>query len=294
MRELVVTKTVDGTWVSYSGTARIDLAIVLVAVAAGMVYAGTRLRQPVRLPRPGETATGIMVMAWVLAIVAFLACATQYVSAMRQHHLLHRLPPHPITPVTDACAVVIFVTILIMARSHGWPVRLASAAVGAMAAPMVFEFPFDLIVMARTYPPIPPDPVMYRVLFFAPLFLVEFATLSFLTFAPMVRLTRATVFSFALMLAVFAAWALSGFAFPATPGPFAFNVLSKILAFTTALTLFLPQRSEASTSPPAMPTPLSAIWSPAPSATQGSPTSPTPAATTAATTSASSPLYGYT
>ena len=119
------------------------------------------------------------------------------------------------------------------------------------AAPMVFEFPFDLIVMARTYPPIPPDPAMYRVLFFAPLFLVEFATLSFLTFAPMARLTRATVFSFALMLAVFAAWALSGFAFPGTPGPFAFNVLSKILAFTTALTLFLPQRSEASTSPPA-------------------------------------------
>jgi hypothetical protein len=183
------------------------------------LYTGTRLRQPVRLPRPGETATGIMVMAWVLAIVAFLACATQYMSAMRQHHLLHRLPPHPITPVTDACSVVIFVTILIVARSHGWPVRLASAAVGAMAAPMIFEFPFDLIVMARTYPPIPPDPVMYRVLFFAPLFLVEFATLSFLTFAPMVRLTRATVFSFALMLAVFAAWALSGFAFPPHQAP---------------------------------------------------------------------------
>jgi hypothetical protein len=251
MRELAVTKTVDGTWVSYGGTAKIELAIVLVAVAAGMVYAGTRLRRPVRLPRPGETATGIMVMAWLLAIIAFLACAAQYVSAMRQHHLLHRLPPHPITPVTSACAVVIFVTILIVARSDGWPVRLASAAIGAMAAPMVFEFPFDLIVMARTYPPIPPDPALYRVLFFAPLFLVEFATLSLLTFAPMVRLRRATVFSFALMLAVFAAWALSGFAFPATPGPLAFNVLSKILAFTTALTLFLPQRSQASTSPPA-------------------------------------------
>ena len=192
-----------------------------------------------------------MVVAWLLAITAFLACAAQYVSAMRHHHLLHGLPPHPISPVTTACAVVIFVTILIVARSHGWPVRLASAAIGAMAAPMVFEFPFDLIVMARTYPPIPPDPALYRVLFFAPLFLVEFATLSFLAVAPMVRLTRATVFSFALMLAVFAAWALSGFAFPATPGPFAFNVLSKILAFITALTLFLPQRSQASTSPSA-------------------------------------------
>jgi hypothetical protein len=250
MREPAVTKTVDGTWVSYAGTARIDLAIVLVAAAAGVVYAGTRLRRPVRLPRPGETATGIMVMAWLLAIMAFLACAAQYVSAMRQHQLPYVLPPHPMTPVTGACAVVIFVTILVVARSHGWPVRLASAAVGAMAAPMIFEFPFDLIVMARTYPPIPPDPALYRVLFFAPLFLVEFATLSLLTFAPMVRLRRATVFCFALMLAVFAAWALSGFAFPATPGPLAFNVLSKILAFTTALTLFLPQRSKASTSPP--------------------------------------------
>jgi hypothetical protein len=251
MRELAVTKPVDGTWVSYSGTARIDLAIVLVAVAAGMVYAGTRLRRPARLPKPGQTATAILVLAWLLAIMAFLACAAQYVTVMRQHHLLHALPPHPITPVTGACAVVIFAAILIVTRSHDRPVRLASAAVGAMAAPMIFEFPFDLIVMTRTYPPIPPDPAMYRVLFFAPLFVVEFATLSFLTFIPTVRLTRATVFSFALMLAVFAVWALSGFGFPATPGPFAFNTLSKILAFATALTLFLPQRSEAGPSPPA-------------------------------------------
>jgi hypothetical protein len=244
-------KTIDGTWVSYSGMAKVDLALVLVAAAAGAVYAGTRLRRPVRLPRPGETATGIMVLAWVLAIAAFLVCAVQYVKTMRQHHLLPALPKDPIAPVTGACVVAIFVAILIIARSHGWRVRLVSAAVGAIAAPMVFEFPYDLIVMARTYPPIPPDPALYRVLFFAPLVLVELATLSFLTFAPMARLTKATFFSFALMLAVFAAWALSGFAYPATPGPFAFNVLSKILAFATALTLFLPRRSEARTGPQA-------------------------------------------
>ncbi|MGA8460679.1 MAG: hypothetical protein WB800_35150 [Streptosporangiaceae bacterium] len=246
-----MTKPIDGTWVSYSGTAKIDLAIVLVAAAAGVLYAGTRLGRPVRLPRPGETAIGIMVVAWLLAIVAFLICAHEYVRAMRQHHLLHALPSDPIAPVTGACIVAIFVAILIAARSQGWRVRLLSAAVGAIAAPMVFEFPYDLIVMARTYPPIPPDPALYRVLFFAPLFLVEFATLSFLMFAPMVRLTKAAFFSFALMLAVFAAWALSGFAYPATPGPFAFNVLSKILAFATALTLFLPMRSRARTGPPA-------------------------------------------
>jgi hypothetical protein len=226
---------------------------VLVAAAAGVVYAGTRLRRPVRLPRPGETVAGAMVLAWVLAITAFLICAVQYVRAMRQHHLLPTLPKDPVAPVTGACVIAIFVAILIVARSHGWRVRLVSAAVGAIAAPMIFEFPYDLIVMARTYPPIPPHPALYRLLFFAPLFLAELATLSLLVFAPMVRLTKVTFFSFALMLVVFAAWALSGFAYPATPGPLAFNVLSKIVAFATAMTLFLPVRSEASTRVPVVP-----------------------------------------
>jgi hypothetical protein len=72
--------------------------------------------------------------------------------------------------------------ILLVARAHSQRVMLASAAIGAVAAPMIFEFTFDLIVMARTYPPILPGPAAYRVLFFAPLFLVEATTLSLLTF----------------------------------------------------------------------------------------------------------------
>ncbi len=246
-----MTRTVDGNWVSYSGAARIILAIVLVAAAAGVVYAGTRLRRPVRLPKPGQTATGIMALAWLVAIIAFLVCASLFVSGLRRHHLLHGLPSDPITPVTGACVVAIFVTILVVARSQDRPVRLTSAVVGALAAPMFFEFPFDLIIMARIYPPVPPDPAMYRALFFAPLLVVEIATLSFLTVVPTVQLRRATFYCFALMLAVFAVWALSGFAYPATPGPVALNVLSKILAFGTALTLFLLPPSEASTSPSA-------------------------------------------
>jgi peptidoglycan/LPS O-acetylase OafA/YrhL len=125
-----------------------------------------------------------------------------------------------------------------------------------VAAPMIFEFPFDLIVMARTYPPIPPDPALYRVLFFAPLFLVEVTTLALLSLSPMVKLSRASFSFFALMLVVFAAWGLSGFGYPSAPVPFALNVLSKIVAFAVALSLFVPQRAQASTpgaaiSPPA-------------------------------------------
>jgi hypothetical protein len=66
----------------------------------------------------------------------------------------------------------------------------------------------------------------------------------------MVRLTRATFFSFALMMGVFAVWALSGFGYPSAPLPTALNIASKILAFVTVLTLFLPQWPAPGQAPP--------------------------------------------
>ena len=244
--------TQSGTWVSYGGTARMVLAVVLLAAAGGVAYAATRLPLSVRPPAPGEGARTFMLVIWGFAIIAFLVCLPVYVKHARQEHLLHAAPPDPITPVTAICVGVIFIIIFIVGSSRGWRTALASAAIGAAAAPMIFEFPFDLIVMARTYPPLPPDPALYRVLFFAPLFLVEFTTLALLTLSPMVRLPRAAFFFFALMLVVFAVWALSGFAYPSMPVPFTLNVVSKILAFAAALSLFLSRRALASApGPPA-------------------------------------------
>jgi hypothetical protein len=234
-----------GTWISYSGTARVVLALVLLIAAGGAAYAGTRLPLPVRAPRPGQKAANVMLAAWIVAITAFLGCVGFVSQQARRDHLPHLRPPDPILPVTLTAVAVIFVIIVLISSSHDWPVRLAGAAIGALAAPMIFEFPFDLIVMARTFPRIP-DPALYRALFFVPLFLIEITTLSLLTLSPMVKLSRATFFSFAAMLAVFAVWALSGFGYPSAPLPYALNVLSKILAFVTALSLFLPQRAEAS------------------------------------------------
>jgi hypothetical protein len=64
-----------------------------------------------------------------------------------------------------------------------------------------------------------------------------------------VSLTRATFFFLALMLGVWAVWALTGFGYPSAPAPYALNVVSKLLAFATALTLFLSPQASASGAP---------------------------------------------
>jgi hypothetical protein len=232
-----------GTWYPYVGSARIVLALVLVVVAAAIMYLGTRLRLPVRLPRPSQPLTLALFVTWFLAIAAFLVCLAIYVAQLQHEHAAHAAhaaPANPITPVTDLAVVVTFLVILLSSRRYSRGTRLAGAVIGAIVAPMIFELPFDLIVMARTYPPVLPDPAAYRVLFFAPLFLIELTTLALLTLSPLVRVRRLTFFGFALMLAVFAVWAVPGFDYPSTPLPTALNMVSKLIAFATALTLFLP------------------------------------------------------
>jgi hypothetical protein len=235
-----------GTWVSYGGPARIWLALVLLAVAGGLAYAGTRLPLPLGPARPGRLAVISMLVVWVLAMATFLVCLFAYAEQERHDHIARLPPTDPITLVTFAGVAVTFFIILI-SSSHGPGTRLAGAVIGALAAPWIFELPFDLVVMARIYPPVPPDPALYRALFFLPLFLIEITTLSLLAFSAMVRLSKVTFFSLALMFIVFAAWGLLGFGYPSTPILIVLNVTSKILTFVVALSLFLPQQAPAST-----------------------------------------------
>jgi hypothetical protein len=106
---------------------------------------------------------------------------------------------------------------------------------------MIFELPFDIIVIDRTYspvPPVPPAPTLFWVLFFLPLFLVGISTFSLLTLSPLTNLSKYTLFSLEGMFFVFAVWAASGFSYPSEPIPFVLNGISKILSFVTAITLF--------------------------------------------------------
>jgi len=104
---------------------------------------------------------------------------------------------------------------------------------------MIFEFPFDLMIMTRANPSIQTHPMLYRQLFFLPLFLVEFSTVSLLTLLPSMRVTAFACYAVACMLVVFAVWAAFGVAFPAEPLPLTLNVVSKILCFVAAIMLFV-------------------------------------------------------
>jgi hypothetical protein len=63
---------------------------------------------------------------------------------------------------------------------YGVKEALLSAVAGIIAASMVFELPFDLIVVGKTYPP---DPALqYSLLYFLPLFVVGIGSYAMLSF----------------------------------------------------------------------------------------------------------------
>jgi hypothetical protein len=226
------------SWAMYSGSARIVLAVILLIVAAAVVGAGARLPLPARLPRPGRITTYVLLTTWVVVIFALLSVLSALTQQAQQQHPGQVRLMGPIAPVTYSAVVVTFIVIVLLGRGYEWPVRLGGAAIGALAAPMIFEFPFDFIVMTR----ITGAPAAHLVLFFVPLYLIEVLTLTLLAASPMVRVRRSTFFGFASILVVFAIWGRFGFGYPNTSLFYSLNVVSKLLAFATALTLFLPAR----------------------------------------------------
>jgi hypothetical protein len=238
-------------YVNYGGDARIWLAVGLLAIAAGLVYAGIRLPLPARTARPSKKATIVILVTWAATVVALLAGVVIYIRQFVQEYpgTTATPPPDHVAPVTFTAVVAVFVIIFTRSPQKGG-MRLASAAVGAIAAPFIFELPFDLIIMPRVHTPYPVGPGWEGALLCALLLLVDITTLLLLRLSPMVRLTRATFYSLALMLGVFAIWALAGFGYPSAPVPLTLNIVSKLLAFATALTLFLAQRPPATAHTP--------------------------------------------
>lgn len=230
-----------GTWNSYGGGSSIILAVGLFIVTGVLIFLALRLHHRIEVKRPGKFLSVSLIVMWLLSVMTFLVAAAIYGLADEQQIIRFTGPMNPIFPVTAASGVITFFVIIFLAQRSGPWVAIGSAIVGAIAAPLIFELPFDLIVMWRTYPPTPQ--VAFTLLYFFPLFLIEILGFMMLTCSPVMKLSRYTLFFLAGMFLIFAVWALFGFAYPATPIPFTLNVISKIVAFAAAVTLFLPQEN---------------------------------------------------
>jgi hypothetical protein len=233
--------THDVNWSSYTGSGSFLLAGVLLLATVVWLVVGLRFRQGKPGGRPGKFLSALLISSFVLAILTFLTAIIAYGRADVQQEI-HFTSTNPITPVTLLSGFVTFFVILFLARKSGAITTIGSAIVGTIAAPMIFELPFDLIVLWQTFPPSPPT--LYTALYFFPLFLVEILSFALLTLSPVMRLSKVTFFLLAGMFFVFAVWALDGFAYPSTPFPIAMNMLSKIVAFAVAISLFVRDRDK--------------------------------------------------
>ena len=227
-----------GGWSTYTGSDIIVLTAILLFLAGIFTYLGSRLQRPIEPKRPGFYIGFTLAAIWLLAWLAFLTAAVTYGQALIQQIGQYTPPKNPITPITLTSALVTFLVVSFLARRSGGNIATGSGLVAAIAAPMIFELPFSLIVMGRTYPPTPA--VQYTLLYFMPLFIVSLSAYALTTLSPIMRLSRYTLFSLAGMFLVFGVWALFGFSYPAGPIPIMCNAVAKILSFITAITLFLP------------------------------------------------------
>jgi hypothetical protein len=231
-----------GTWQPYAGREALLLALVLLVLGSVLAYLGTRVRQPLAVSRPGRAVSILLVLIWGLSLASFGVAAVTYGQALIQQIGSFTPPASPVAPITALAGLVTFILIAVLSRRAGLKLAVGAAIVGTIAAPLIFELPFDLIVMWRTYPPAPAT--QFTLLFFLPLFSWELASYALVTMSPLARVPKYTLFSLAAMFLVFAVWALFGFSYPSDPLPFAFNAVSKVLCFVVAITLFLPQKTE--------------------------------------------------
>lgn len=230
-------------WARYQGRGRVALTVVLALITVLLVVSAFRMHSPIRTPRFGRPVVAILVTLWPVSIVAFLVAATFYVIQFRREYPHFDASQSPILPVTLSAAALTFVVLLVVGRA-GAAGRLVGAVMAALAAPMVFELPFDLMVMTRTTPPVMPHPWLWRMVFFGPLFAVELCTIALLLAVPAVRVTTWTVVALAALFLSFTMWSSIGLGYPDHPLPHIANVVAKLCAFAVTLTMLLPLGAE--------------------------------------------------
>ncbi len=228
-----------GTWLPYTGRDSVILAVVLLLVTAVLAFLGIRLHRSIAVRHSGRFVAVLLSLMWVLTLMTFGNNILTYYQAITKEYGDFTPPTNPISNVTAVAGLFAFFVIILLTQGFGWKMALVSALAGAIVGPMIFELPFDLIVMGRIYPR-PTPLVQLTLLYFFPLFLWELSSFLLLSLSTAAALSRYTLFALAAMFLVFAIWAASGFSYPDSALPIALNVIGKVLAFAAAVSMFLP------------------------------------------------------
>ena len=223
-------------WSSYAGSSTFLLSFILVLAGVALILAGRRMEKEIKLPKMGWKLGVVVVAIWVFSILTFLKINRDIARYSGAAASLG-----PIFPITIVTAVCTFAYVAYISRHDGALAGLGRGFLAFIAGPMVFEFPFLLIVIPRVTAPLVPE-----LIFLIPLFTIIFTTLSMLLFSRKVAITKYTVYFCAAMILVFAIWALDGYSYPTHPISFVLNAVSKVLGFAAIAAMFVTKPQESS------------------------------------------------
>jgi hypothetical protein len=216
-------------WMPYRGSDSLVLSLILVILGIALILLGRRMIRDIKLPRMGIVVGAIVVIVWAFSILTFLRInrdLARYTGAAGNLG--------PIFPITILTAVCTFAFVAYVSRRDGVLAAIGRGFLAFIAGPMVFEFPFLLIVIPRVHAPLIP-----ALIFLIPLFTIIFTTLAMLLFSREVAITRFSLNFYGAMILVFAVWAIDGYSYPSNPTSFLLNGISKILGFASVAALFV-------------------------------------------------------
>jgi uncharacterized protein YceK len=223
---------VKGSWKPYTFPGSVILAFILLIVGTGLIFLGRRLKHSTEVPHPGKRLKIAMITIWALLIL-FIMGVTVFNRIGRTAIGNGQTGIGPIFPITLACAVGVFIYVAYISRHDGILTALGRAFVCGAAGPMVFEFPFDMIVIPQIK-----APAAYLIAYFGVLDVTVLMTLSLLLLSKRVSMTRYSLYALGAMFIVWVVWAWFGFSYPSNPISFTLNAISKVLGFISVAALF--------------------------------------------------------
>jgi len=220
-------------WNPYAVPGTYELAAILVVIGLGLVLLGRKIgEKQVKLPRMGKIVGIVIIIIWAISILTFLKINKDIAK-----HTGSAVSLGPIFPITVASAIISFGIVAYLSRKEGFVSALGNGFLAFIAGPMVFEFPFLLIVIPRVSARLIPE-----IIFLTPLFAIIFTTFSLLLLSSKIAITKNSIYFYSSMIFVFALWALEGYSYPTNPAAFSLNAVSKVLGFACIDAMFVTEK----------------------------------------------------